>query len=185
MKDKGKKYRDDLEDLTLNNKQGLKYYQKTDRIFERKTSQKVLDEDKCFGANNIHTLFREQGITIVSILIALSIVISTTVLAIAGVFEDGRGSLAASGLSSANDKEALKKKWFNKLATYKILAGKVAEPLLDILGRVVGVILGFCGRAVGFVAEHRWVLTVFVAGILGVWLMQKIKTQTKSKINYF
>lgn len=87
----------------------MKYYQKTDRIFERKTSQKVLDEDKCFGANNIHTSFREQGITIVSILIALSIVISTTVLAIAGVFEDGRGSLAASGLSSANDQEALKK----------------------------------------------------------------------------
>ena len=40
---------------------------------------------------------------------------------------------------------------------------------------VVGAILSFLGKAVGFVAEHRWVLIVFAAGLIGVWLMQRVK----------
>ena len=36
-----------------------------------------------------------------------------------------------------------------------------------------GAFLGFLGKAIGFVAEHTWTLIAFVAGLIGVWLMQK------------
>ena len=43
------------------------------------------------------------------------------------------------------------------------------------MGSVVGVILSFLRTTVGFVAEHTWLLFVFVAGLFGVWLMHKVK----------
>ena len=57
----------------------------------------------------------------------------------------------------------------------KRLAGKALEELCAILGGVVGVILSFLGKAVGFVAGHTWALIVFVAGLAGWWLMEKVK----------
>ena len=43
------------------------------------------------------------------------------------------------------------------------------------MGSVVGAILSFPRKAVGSVAEHTWALIVFVAELIGVWLMQKVK----------
>ena len=43
------------------------------------------------------------------------------------------------------------------------------------MGSVFGVILRFLGKAVGFVAEHTWALIVFVAGLVGWWLIQKVE----------
>ena len=57
----------------------------------------------------------------------------------------------------------------------KRLAGKAAEVLPAIVGNLVGAILSFFGKAVGFVAEHTWTLIVFVAGLIVVWLMQKVR----------
>ena len=57
----------------------------------------------------------------------------------------------------------------------KKLAGKAVEALPSIVGSVVGVILSFLGKAVGFGAENTWVLIVFVAGFIAWWLMQKVK----------
>ena len=68
------------------------------------------------------------------------------------------------------------KKWLNRLAdALKRLAGKAAEALPAIVESIVGAILSFFGKAIGFVAEHTWDLIVFVAGLVGWWLMQKIK----------
>ena len=53
----------------------------------------------------------------------------------------------------------------------KRLAGKVIEALPAIVGSVVDAILSF----VGFIVEHTWALIVFVAGLVGWWLMQKVK----------
>ena len=52
---------------------------------------------------------------------------------------------------------------------------KVVEALPAVVGSVVGAILSFHGKAVGFVAEHTWDLIVFVAGLIEVWLMQRVK----------
>ena len=48
----------------------------------------------------------------------------------------------------------------------KKLAGKTVEALPAIVESVVGAILSFLGKAVGFAAEHTWALIVFVAGLV-------------------
>ena len=83
----------------------------------------------------------------------------------------GRGT----GDSPLKD-EGILKKWLDRLAdALKRLAGKAVGALSAIVGSVVGAILSFLGKAIGFVAEHTWALIVFVAGLVGWWLMQKVK----------
>ena len=116
----------------------------------------------------IRALFREQGITIFSIPTALSMTISTIVLAITGVLGGGGGS-PGKGWGTL-------KKWLETLAdTLKRLAGKAVEALPAIVGSVVGSILSFLEKTVEFVAEHTLALIVFVAGLIGVWLIQRVK----------
>ena len=54
----------------------------------KQTLEKILDQNTS-SAERIRTLFREQGITIFSILAALAMTISTIVLAITGTFGGG------------------------------------------------------------------------------------------------
>ena len=68
------------------------------------------------------------------------------------------------------------KKWLNRLVdALKRLAEKAVEALPAIVGSVVGATLSFLGKAVGFVAERTWALIVFAAGLIGIWLMQRVK----------
>ena len=128
----------------------------------------VLDKNTSL-AERIRTLFREQGITIFSILTALSMTISTFALTITGACGGGGGG-------SPPKDEGVLNKWLNRLAdALKRLAGKAVEVLPAIVGSVVGTILSFLGKAVGFDAEHIWALIVFVAERIGVWLMQRAK----------
>ena len=97
--------------------------------------------------------------------------ISTIVLAIIGVF----GGIGVTGGSSPKD-EGVLKKLLDRLADgLKSLTGKAVEALPAIVGSVVGAILSFLGKVIGFVAGHTWALIVFVAGLVGWWLMQKVK----------
>ena len=56
----------------------------------KQTLEKVLDKNTSL-AERIRTLFSEQGMTIFSILTALSMTISTLVLAITSVFGEAEG----------------------------------------------------------------------------------------------
>ena len=98
--------------------------------------------------------------------------VSTIVLAITGAFGGGSGG---AGGSTPKD-EGILKKWLDRLAyALKRLAGKAVEALPDIAGSVFCAILSFLGKTVGFVAKHTWALIVFVAGLVGWWLIQKVK----------
>ena len=142
----------------------------------KQTLEKVLDKNTSL-AEKIRTLLRQQGITIISILTALSMTISTTVLAITGVFGGGE----VPGGSPPKDERVLKKR-LNRLAdALKRLAGKAFEELPAIIGSVVGAILSFFGNAVGFVVEHIWALIVFAAGLIGLWLIQRVSRKQAGK----
>ena len=68
------------------------------------------------------------------------------------------------------------KKWLDTLANaLKRLAGMAAEALPTIIGSAAGAILSLLGKAVGFVVEHTCALIVLTAGVIGWWLMQKVK----------
>ena len=97
--------------------------------------------------------------------------ISTIVLAITSLFGGGRGT----GDSPPKDKGALKK-WLDRLTdALKRLAGKAVEALPVIIGSVIGAILSFLGKAIGFAAEHTWALIAFVAGLVSICLLQRVK----------
>ena len=97
----------------------------------------------------------------------------TTIILITGIFRRGGGGGGGSA-SPSKDERALKN-WLNRLAdALKRLAGKTVEAQPAIVESVAGAILRFLGKAVGFTAEYTWALIVFVAGLIGTWLMQKV-----------
>ena len=158
-------YRDKLDDLNTEKQARLEILSQNQNDLQtqvariKQTIEKVLDQN------------REQGITKFSILTALSMTISAIVLAITSVF----GGDGGTGGSPSKD-EGFLKKWLDRLAdALKRLMGKAVEALPVIVRSVVGAILSFFGKAVGFVAEHTWALIVFVAGLVRWWLMQKVK----------
>ena len=169
-------YRDRLDDLNTEKQARLEILSQNRKDLQTQVArikqilEKVLDQNTSL-AERIRTLFREQGRTIFSILTAFSMTISTIVLAITGAFGGGRGK----GGSPPKD-EGILKKLLDRLAdALKRLAGKAVEALPAIVRSLVAAILSFLGKAVGFVAEHTWALIVFVAGLVGWWLMQKVK----------
>ena len=114
--------------------------------------------------DNLNTKKQAKSLT------ALSMTIATILLAIAGTLRGG-----GTGGSPPKD-EGVLKKWLGKLSdVLKRLARRAVEALPAIVGSVVGAILSFLGKAVGFVAEHTWALIVFVVGLIVVWLMQRVK----------
>ena len=136
----------------------------------KQTIEKVFDKNTSL-AERIRTLFCEQDITIYSILTALLMTILTIVLAITIVF----GREEEAGGSPPKDEGVLNKR-LNRLAdALKRLTGKAVEAFPAIMGSVVGAILSVLGKVVSFVVEHIWVLSVFIIGLIGVWLMQKVK----------
>ena len=137
----------------------------------KQTLEKVLDQNTSL-AERIRTLFPKQDITIFSILTAFSMTISTIVLAITSVFG---GDVEGTGGPSPKEEGALKK-WLDRLANaLKRLAGRAVEALPAIVVSVAGAVLRFFGNTFGFEAEHTLALIVFVAGLVGWWLMQKGK----------
>ena len=169
-------HRDRLDDLNTEKQARLEILSQDRKDLQtqvariKQTIEKVLDKNTSL-AERIRTFFCEQGITIFSIMTAFSTTISTIVLAIAGAFGGGGGT----GGSTPKD-EGILKKWLDRLAdALKRLAEKAIEALPAIVGSVAGAILSFLGKGVGLVAEHIWALTVFVAGLVGWWLMQKVK----------
>ena len=96
--------------------------------------------------------------------------ITAIVLSAIGNFGGGVGV----GGPTSKDKEALKK-WLDRLAdALKRLAGEAVEALPATVGSVVGAILSLLRKAVGFIAEHTWVLIVFAAGLIGARLMKRV-----------
>ena len=88
--------------------------------------------------------------------------ISTIATAITGVFEVGGGT----GGSPPKDEGALKK-WLDRPGNApKRLAGKFVKALPAIVGSAVGAILSFLGKAVEWVAEHTWALSVLLQDLL-------------------
>lgn len=59
--------------------------------------------------------------------------------------------------------------------------GKASETFPVIVGSVFGAILGFLSKDVGFVAKYVYALIAFVAGLIGVLLIQKLLGYAKGK----
>ena len=129
----------------------------------RETINRLINEDTTL-AERIRTLFREQGITIASILTALGMVVSTLVLAISG------GGAAAVPTPPAPSKGGLRewvKKYLHALGRVLAkLAAKAGAALPGIIGSVVGWLLNLLSKTAGWLASNLWALMLAVGGIL-------------------
>ncbi len=144
----------------------------------RETINRVLNEDTTL-AERIRTLFREQGITIVSILTAIGMTISTLVLALTG------GSGSAPTPTPPSGKGGIKE-WVKKhlKALGRILASlaaKAAAALPAIIGSIISWLLNFLSKMAGWLSENLWALVIAVGGVLYAvaheWLTKQPKGQ--------
>ena len=170
-------YKERLDDLNPEKQARLEILSQNRKDFQTQVASIRLTLEKISDKNvsqleKIRILIREQIIIIISTLSAILVGTTTIILSIIGDF--GGDSEQAGGPPS-KDKGTLKKWLYRLTDALKILAGKAAEALPAIVGSVVGSILTLLGKVVGFVAEHTWALIVFVVGVIGWWLMQKVK----------
>ena len=175
-------YKDRLDDLNTEKQARLEILSQNRKDLQtqiariKQTLEKVFDKNTLLP-ERIRTLTREQIVLIISTLTAFVTGITTIVLSGISHF----GGEGGGGGPPPKDKGGLKK-WINRLVdALKRLAGKAVEELSAIVGSVVGTILDLLGKAVGFVADHTLALIVFVAGLIGVWLMQRVSRKQVGK----
>ena len=139
----------------------------------KETIAKVLDSNTSL-AEKIRTLFREQGITIASILTAIGMAIGVLVEALL----PGGGVAAASGGEPPSKDEAGLKEWIrNKLKALASLLGrlgiKAAEALPCIIGGIISWILNRAKDVVGWVSQNLWALVVGIGGLIYMYMVTR------------
>ena len=139
----------------------------------KKTIAKVLDKGTSL-AEKIRTLFREQGITIASLLTAIGMAIRvlTEVL-----LPGSGGSAIGANPTPPKDEKGLKKWLRNKLKALASLLGrlgmKATEVLPDIIGGIISWILKRVKEVVGWVSQSLWALVVGIGGLLYTYMVTK------------
>ena len=146
----------------------------------RLTDEKILDGDTTLG-EKIKTIFREKGVTIIAVITAVGTIISTIVLAI----KNALGISTGSGGGSKPPKDS------NKVVTWLRnqlkalarllgkLAGKLAAALPGLIGSIISGILNFLKTAVGFLAQHVWLVIVFLVGLVSSWLWREVSKKKR------
>ena len=136
----------------------------------KETVAKVLDKDTSLG-EKIRTLFREQGITIASILMAIGMAIRVLVEALLpGTSGGGGGAAASGGEPPPKDEKGLKEWIRSELEVLASLLGrlgiKAAEALPGIIGGIISWILNRAKDVVGWVLQNLWALVVGIGGLI-------------------
>ena len=140
----------------------------------KETIVKVLDKNTSLG-EKIRTLFREQGITIASILTAIGMVIGILVEALL----PGSAATASGGGGEPphKDEKGLKGWVRNKLKALASLLGrlgmKAAETLPSIIGGIISWILNRAKDVVGWVSQNLWALVVGIGGLIYTYMVTR------------
>ena len=129
----------------------------------KETINKVLKEDTTLR-ERLKTLFKEQGITIVSILTAIGMIIGVIVQAI--IPTTGGGTTPPKPPSKEGVKDWVKKQLHNLARLLANLAGKAAAALPGVIGSIVSWLLSATGKVVNWFGNNLWALVVLVAGLL-------------------
>ena len=139
----------------------------------KETIAKVLDKDISLG-EKIRTLFREQGITIASILMAIGMAIGVLVEAL---LPSGGAATASGGEPPPKDEKGLKGWIRNNLKALASLLGrlgiKAAEALPGIIGGIISWILNRVKDVVGWVSQNLWALVVGIGGLIYMYMVTR------------
>ena len=138
----------------------------------KETIAKVLDKDT--SGEKIRTLFREQGITIASILTAIGIAIGVLVEAL---LPGGAAAASGGGEPPPKDEKGLKEWVRSKLKALASPLGKLgmkaAEALPGIIGGIISWILNRAKDVVGWVSQNLWALVVGIGGLIYTYMVTR------------
>ena len=126
----------------------------------RESIMKFLDKETGTLGERIRTLFKEQGITIISILTALGMALGVLIETLLG----GPSASAPTPQSTTtNDKKGGAREWIkNKLKALSQLLGKLADKALaslpGIIGSIISWILNRAKEVIGWLSQNLWAL---------------------------
>ena len=140
---------------------------------------KFLDKETGTLGERIRTLFKEQGITIVSILTAVGMAIGVLIEALLGG-PSVSTTTNTSGGTSGGDKNGRAREWIkNKLKALSQLLGKLAAKagaaLPGIIGSIVAWLLNRAKEVVGWLSNNLWALITGVGVLIYTYFMTKTR----------
>ena len=143
----------------------------------RESIIKFLDKETGTLAERIRTLFKEQGITIVSILTAVGMAIGILIEAQLG---GPSASAPTSQSTTTSDKKGGAREWIkNKLKALSSLLGKLASKagaaLPGIIGSIVAWLLNRAKEVVGWLSQNLWALITGVGVLIYTYFMTKTR----------
>ena len=138
---------------------------------------KFLDKETGTLGERIRTLFKEQGITIVSILTAVGMAIGVLIEALLG---SPSATAPKSGGTSSGDKKGGAREWIkNKLKALSQLLGKLADKALaslpGIIGSILSWILNRAKEVIGWLSQNLWALITGVGVLIYTYFMTKTR----------
>ena len=140
---------------------------------------KFLDKETGTLGERIRTLFKEQGITIVSILTAVGMAIGVLIEALLGG-PSVSTTTNTSGSTSGGDKKGGAREWIkNKLKALSQLLGKLADKALASLPGIIGLILSWilnrAKEVIGWLSQNLWALITGVGVLIYTYFMTKTR----------
>ena len=143
----------------------------------RESIMKFLDKETGTLGERIRTLFKEQGVTIVSILTALGMTLGFLIEALLG---GPSTSTPTSQSTTKSDKKGGAREWIkDKLKALSSLFGKLAAKagaaLPGIIGSIVAWLLNHAKEVVGWLSNNLWALITGVGVLIYTYFMTKTR----------
>ena len=143
----------------------------------RESIMKFLDKETGTLGERIRTLFKEQGITIVSILTALGMTLGVLIEALLG---GPSTSTPTSQSTTKSDKKRGVREWIkDKLkalsSLLEKLAAKAGAALPGIIGSIISWILNRAKVVVGWLSNNLWALITGVGVLIYTYFMTKTR----------
>ena len=147
---------------------------------------KFLDKETGTLGERIRTLFKEQGITIVSILTALGMTLGVLIEALLG--GPSTTSTPTSQSTSTSDKKDGAREWIkNKLKALSQLSGKLADKALaslpGIIGSILSWILNRAKEVVGWLSQNLWALITGIGVLIYTYTFHDKDKERISHLN--
>ena len=143
----------------------------------RESITKFLDKETETLGERIRTLFKEKGVTIVSILTAVDMAIGVLLEALLG---GPSVSTTTSKNTTTSDKKGGVREWVkNKLKALSQLPGKLANKALAALPGIIGSILSWilnrAKEVIGWLSQNLWALITGVGVLICTYFMTKTR----------
>ena len=140
----------------------------------RESIMKFLDKEPGTLGERIRTLFKEQRITVMSILTALGMTLGVLIEALLG--GPSTTSTPTSQSTTTSDKKGGAREWIkNKLKALSQLLGKLADKVLASLPGIIGSILSWIlnrgNEVVGWLSQNLWALITGVGVLIYTYFM--------------